>query len=212
MAGRLRTPQAIYRAALAENPDPSGADRVFDLPPDPVWTAPARLRAPGHFLSNTYLRQLDRADWAFVDPRLQYWAALFQEYARKRGVPLYVHSALRDKATQEKAFSEGRSKAIYGRSAHNIGEAVDIVHGVYHWNLTENEWRVIHMLGMAALDRVNAQLPKDRKLRLTWGGEFKSLYDPAHWEIMDYRQRLRPMPKTETIRRTPRWILRHKKP
>lgn len=207
--GRLMTPQAIVAASRSEDPDPAKFDdRFFSLPPGgPVWDTPERLRAPAFLLSTNHMRQGERADWAHVDRRLMFWAALVVEYGRKRGIPLYVHCALRSEAEQAKVNAMGNSKAKYPRSAHNIGEAVDIVHGVFHWEMTRAEWAYIHVLGRLALDRVNAQLPKDDKLHLTWGGDFKSIWDPAHWEITDYRSRIRELPAAPVLRYMPRRIL-----
>lgn len=196
VSGRLRTPQSIYRAATSETPDPAQAsDRFFDIPEDgPGFQAPERLKAPSFIQSDNYIRQQERADWNHADIRLMYWSARFTEAAKKRGIPLYVHCALRGEAEQRRVYAAGNSKARYPSSAHNIGEAVDIVHGVFHWDMTRAEWDYLHTLGKLVLDRVNAELNKDQKLHLTWGGGFKSLYDPAHWEVADYRQRLRPLP------------------
>ena len=210
VAGFLRTPQQIVQAAHAENPDPPS--RFVSIPelPEGAWNVPKRLAAPNFLGSTGYLSQMERADWAEVDERLKYWAALFVEYARKRGIPLYVHAARRGRAEQDKLKAQGRSRAAYGKSAHNIGEAVDIVHGLFHWDLLPQEWQMLHVLGRLALDRVNAQLPKDRKLELTWGGTFKSIYDPAHWEITDFRQRaskIAHMGHAPPLRQTPRAIL-----
>lgn len=196
--------------ANAPDPDP----RFFGPPDDipGVWNAPERLKAPNFISSTGHLSQWDRADWAYVDLRLAYWAALFQEAARKRGIPLYVHCALRDKATQDAHYAKGTSKVRYPHSAHNIGEAVDIVHGLYHWDMSRQEWALLGVLGKLALERVNAQLPKDRKLHLTWGGDWQSFWDPAHWEISDYRARTRVLPPHEPMRRTPRYLLNHLNP
>lgn len=210
VAGRLRTPRAIYRAAISENPDPAQAgERLSAIPADgPGFDAPERLRAPNFIASSGYMSQLERADWLHVDPRLMYWAARFIDAAKKRGIPLYVHCALRDKAEQDRVYSRGHSKAKYPRSAHNIGEAVDIVHGVYHWDMSKAEWAYLHTLGQLVLDKVNAELPKSEKLVLTWGGGFKSLYDPAHWEISDFRQRLRPLSAGSPRHYLPAYIFR----
>lgn len=209
-AGRLCTPREIVAASRAEVPDAAqAADRFFDIPDDgPGFQAPARLKAPGHFLTTSWLRQSERADWAFADPRLMYWSACFVEAARKKGIPLYVHTALRGREEQERVNKAGHSKAGYPRSAHNIGEAVDVVHGVFHWDMTPQEWAYLHVFGSLVLDRVNAQLPKADKLALTWGGNFKSLYDPAHWEIADYRTRLRALPSAPAIHKTPTAIIK----
>lgn len=217
--GRLLTPQAVYRTALAENiGNTTAADRFIGGPPDDTtqWLAPERLKVgPAFFTGDGYLRQSHRADWQHADPRLMRWAALYVEYARKRGVPLYVHCALRTEAEQAAVNAQGNSKAAYPRSAHNIGEAVDVVHSVYHWDMTAQEWAYLHVLGLNALHRINATLknpgPKvplhQTKLHLTWGGHFKTLYDPAHWEVADYRNRIQRLPVGPPVRYTPRAIL-----
>jgi hypothetical protein len=210
VGGELRSPSAIVQAARAENPDFARAsDRFFGVPDDDGkgFDTPTRLVAPSIFWAAGYLDNAMRADWAQVDPRLMRWAALFQEYARKRGVPLYVHSALRDEATQNALAASGRSKAVYPLSPHNIGEAVDIVHGVFHWDLTPAEWKWLHVIGRLALDRVNSTLKRDDKLQLVWGGTFETLYDPAHWEIKDFRQRRRKLAPSTPVHMMPRAIL-----
>lgn len=208
-AGRLTTPQAIYAAAWTEAQGPGDRmDRFFDTPPDDAaFTAPERLRAPVHLKSTSYMRQRLRADWAHCDPRLMWWAAHFCNEAAKRQIPLYVHCALRSRAEQDRVFKAGHSKARYPSSAHNIGEAVDIVHGTFHWDMTRQEWAFLHALGQRSLDRVNANLPAARKLSLRWGGSFASLYDPAHWEVADYRSRLGPRPATDPEHLSPWAIL-----
>lgn len=205
MAGRLRTPQQVYRAAAAERS--MGEARFFDEPEYEGWQAPQRLLAPGFIGTDGYIRQGEKADWQHCDRRLMRWAAMVVEAARKRGVPLYVHCAFRGEAEQAMVNARGNSKAAFPRSAHNIGEAVDIVHGTYHWNMTRQEWDLIRVLGERALDRLNAGLNKADKLHLKWGGTFKTLYDPAHWEIEDYRSRIRRLDEGPPLHLQPRRIL-----
>jgi len=198
------------------------SSRFFDDPLDgEIFDAPARLRAPALLLpSEAHIKQWDMADWQSVDPRLRFWSAMFCEAARKRGIPLYVHSAFRSEAEQTALLKAGRTKAPYPSSAHNIGEAVDIVHGVYHWALTKQEWLYLSKLGQECLRRLNSTLPVEPphrlvpwrcKFDLKWGGSW-SFYDPAHWEISDFRERLRRVPVAEPLRYTPRYIWRHLRP
>lgn len=211
VAGRLRSPRELLAEARAEQFAASGAQawsRFFGLPDDVGWQAPERLRAPGFILSEAHLRQWDRADWQFCDPRLMRWSAMFQEEARKRGIPLYVHCAFRTAAEQQEMVRKHVSRTNFPNSAHNIGEAVDVVHGVYHWEMTKQEWAMVGVLGRLVLDRFNAPLPKSVRLDLTWGGDWRSPWDPAHWEISDYRNRTRIVQRGEPVRMTPRRILR----
>ena len=205
--GRLRSPQHLTTAAHLEAPDAAQAsERFFDLPSDiGAWDVPERLQAPNFMRTDAYLKQWDRADWQHVDRRLMRWSALFIEYARKRNIPLYVHSAYRTREEQQLLLSRNVTRTLH--SAHRIGEAVDIVHGVYHWDMTPQEWRFLQVIGNRALDRVNATLKKADKLELTWGGNW-SFYDPAHWQITDYKTRFRQLPDGLPVRYTPRRILR----
>ncbi len=198
VTGGLRTPQALVAAARAEQPD-RYEDRFTVQPVDnPEWDTPARLQAPKWLKSVVYASQQERADWQHCNQTLRLLAARVILRAAKLGIPLYVHSAFRTKAEQTELIKRGVTKARYPRSAHNIGEAIDLVHGVYHWDLTKREWAFLHWLVQDELRKVNATVPKAAKLHLNWGGDdgthsdtFK--WDPAHWEILDYRDRIRPL-------------------
>ena len=41
---------------------------------------------------------------------------------------------------------------------------------------------------------VGKEVARKMGLRVTWGGDFKSLYDPAHWELTDWRTVRKPDP------------------
>lgn len=214
VSGEFNTPQKLISAVRSDTSSVAVAsDRFFEVPPDALlFDAPKRLTVhPSFFTGDAYLTQSHRADWASTDPRLMYWAAVFVELARKRNIPLYVHSALRGKHEQTALVASGASKAPYPRSAHNIGEAVDVVHSVFHWELSPQEWQLLRVIGRRALDLVNARLPKPRKLSLNWGGDEgptdRFRWDPAHWELSDFRSRIRQVTASDPKRFTPRFIL-----
>jgi hypothetical protein len=205
------SPQEIVAEGRAEFPDAAiASDRFFDEFSDGIhFDVPRRLSAPGHFLTQACFKQWDAADYQFVDPRLMRFSAMLQEVARKRGIPLYVHCAFRGRLAQDAAFQRGVSKLRWPRSAHNSGQAVDIVHGVFHWSLTDLEWRFIHKLGLQCLAKLNAPLKKADKLELDWGGSW-SFYDPAHWQIKDFSPPSSPFVEGSPVLRTPRHILRNR--
>lgn len=208
VAGGLRTPQGIHAASRAERPDKI-EDRFTTDPVDHAqWDVPQRLAARAFLASESYARQGNRADWQQVDPRMRQWAARLCLAAKAMDIPLYVHSAFRTKEQQDALLSRGVTKVGYPRSAHNIGEAVDIVHGVYHWDLTPLEWTFLHHLGQDVLRKLNSKLPKDKRLYLNWGGDDKTpqdkfRWDPAHWEILDYRDRIRRLPELVPVHMSP---------
>lgn len=218
MGGGYASHHHMMSDAFLEDASPSETkSRFFGAPEDTKsFTAPQRLKAPAFMRTNGYLSQWYRADWQYTDLRLKRWAALTIELARARGIPLYVHCAFRTREESDRLFQEKRSKVNWPNSAHNIGEAIDLVHGVFHWEMTPQEWAFVHRIGQEALRRLNASLDKNSKLHLNWGGNDGTKtdtfrWDPAHWEISDYRKRTRRLPPSPTIRETPRAILRQLK-
>ena len=195
-------------AVRAETPD-AYEDRFTSPPQDnKVWDTPARLAKPAFLTSSAYAAQQHKADWQQCDPRMRLLAARVVLRAGKLGIPLYVHSAFRTKAEQDDLVRRGVTKAPYPRSAHNIGQAFDLVHGVYHWDLTKREWAYLHYLVMDELRKLNAKLSKDKKLEVNWGGDDgtpqdKFRWDPAHWEVLDYRDRIRKMPVGVPVHMSP---------
>lgn len=185
----------------------TSADRFLRTIADDIeFTAPKRLAFPSAISSTTALKQHERADWQQTDPRIQLFAATLIEVCRKRNIPMFVHSAFRTKAEQDKHFANGTSKVKWPNAAHCQGKAVDIVHGVYAWELTRQEWSLVGKLGKDVLHRLNAaRLVKDR-FELEWGGDW-SFYDPAHWEIKGWRNNISVLPAADPVRKTPRLIL-----
>lgn len=211
--GGLRTPQDIHAASRAERPD-NTEDRFTSDPVErATWDVPLRLAAPHFLTSQVYAQQQQRADWQHAPAHLQRWAAMLVMAAHKRGIPLFVHCCYRGEVEQNRLRKEGVSKRAFPKGAHNIAEAVDIVHGTYGWNLTPKEWAYIHTLGQDCLRRLNASLTKDKKLHLNWGGNDGTpsdtfRWDPAHWEISDYRLRSKALPMGLPVHKSPALILR----
>jgi hypothetical protein len=101
------------------------------------------------------------------------------EEASRFGIPLFAHEYLRDEQRQNMLHQKGFSKARYGESAHNFGLAVDIIHGIQGWELDRVEWSIIGGIG--------SEVARKKKLSIQWGGEW-SFYDPAHWELKNWRE------------------------
>lgn len=99
---------------------------------------------------------------------------------QRDGIPAFAHCVWRTKDMQNALFVQGRSKAGWGHSPHNFGCAVDIVHSVKGWQLTFEEWAVVGHIGK--------QLAKSAGIRIEWGGDWR-FYDPAHWQLADWREK-----------------------
>lgn len=72
-------------------------------------------------------------------------------------------------------------------SAHLQGMAVDIVHGIRAWKLTDQEWSVIGSIGKEAARKANVNVEWCALKRL--GGVWENTNDPAHWQIIGWRER-----------------------
>ena len=93
---------------------------------------------------------------------------------------MFTHCVWRSQNEQNKVNSLGHSKAKYGHSPHNFGMAADIIHSLQGWELSEKEWDVIGLLGK--------DCARSLGIKIKWGGDFANLYDPAHWELADWKQ------------------------
>ncbi len=82
------------------------------------------------FNSERMLRNHHRADWAGVDPKIRVFSGKLFEEARKRGMPLFVHT----------------------------GCAVDIVHTKFAWQMSRDEWRYIGALGKRVAKRMDLEI------------------------------------------------------
>lgn len=84
----------------------------------------------------------------------------------------------RGKEEQEKAFSEGKSRAHFGQSKHNSypSLAVDIAPYPINWDVKDPRWNIMCDLVLYIADRYGI------KMRL--GRDFKNLKDYPHVELV----------------------------
>lgn len=105
---------------------------------------------------------------------------VFIKAAARMGIPMFAHNMVRTSAEQTELYIRGVSRAKAGQSPHNFGCAVDIVHSLKAWDLSKFEWQLLGHIGKEHAAR--------RGLKVTWGGDWRSFYDPAHWQITGWRQ------------------------
>ena len=105
-----------------------------------------------------------------------------------------IIETFRDKETQERYYRNGTTKAHFGESAHNYHPsfAVDVypypvpkkqVEGIVEIDSDSLEWE-----RMANLFKVIA---KEIGIEIEWGGDWKSIKDLPHFEIKDWRKRVK---------------------
>ena len=149
---------------------------------------------PRDFFNSEYQLGLhERADWAYCSPQLRIFTWRFMRALRKRGLPFYVHTCYRDPRLQKKLASEGYSTLTNG--AHQRSAAVDIVSSIDHWEIPDALWNYVGTLGEAISRDTYLGTGLDKKpLKIEWGGRW-SFYDPAHFQLSDWKH----VPLTPTM-------------
>lgn len=138
---------------------------------------------PSYFTSKHYMALSERADWRGCPGELRELARKVVKRMRSEWrIPVYVHTCYRSPAVQSQLWLDGHSELKKG--AHQISCAVDIVHAHFHWNAGKEFWDL--------LGRVYKEEARKLGVKITWGGDWKTLYDPAHCELQNWRQYLSP--------------------
>lgn len=196
------TPQELMRRARGKFPDTDGETRFFGLPDDVRVATIKRLAVDrSYFISDTYLRQLTRADYQNVRGDVARFSAHFVLALRRHRLPFYVHEAFRTPDRQAELVAQGRSRAIPPIAPHVQGCAVDVVHSRFGWQLTRTEWSAIGKIGQSVADKLN--------IPMEWGGTW-SFYDPAHWQLRDWKDHARAEVRIgERLTATPSYISRN---
>lgn len=142
------------------------------------------LQSPS-FLSHIRYREqqlrANRPPW-YLDTPMHQFEVRFRLLAERYKVPVFAHTVLRTPEEQQKAYDAGFSRAKPWESPHQWGLAVDIIHSLKAWDLTPQQWDILGAWGM--------QVAQDLKIDVVWGGNW-DFYDPAHWEIADWKDRPR---------------------
>lgn len=87
----------------------------------------------------------------------------------------HISWSFRDRASQDQAYAEGKSKLPWPESKHNSNpaEAIDLFelasNGMACWN-----WKYFKQIADEA---------KEKALPIRWGGDFKHLGDTDHFEL-----------------------------
>lgn len=137
-----------------------------------------RLRDKSAFITPQW-RRVEFREGDGGDPIWHFVTGMRDEF-RRREIPMFAVTVYRGEADQNRAYAGGNSRAKFGQSPHNFKMAVDFVHIYRMWDLSRKEWEIIGLMGK--------EVARRRNIKITWGGDFKSLYDPAHWELTDWRR------------------------
>lgn len=107
-------------------------------------------------------------------PDILAFERVFIRRFRKMGIPMFAHCIVRPDAVQMRHFVTGVSKARPGESPHNVGKAVDLVHGTRAWQVPKPCWDLMGHIGKEVAQQLG--------IKVVWGGDWR-FYDPAHWEL-----------------------------
>lgn len=175
----------------------SEVDPIF--PPDLVqsggFSEALRGMVNREFLaSEKHVHQHRRAIRAGAHPAILEFEKAFTRRMAKLGVPMHASEVYRTPERQNDLYALGNSKAKAGQSPHQFGLAVDLIHSVKGWNLDERQWKLIGHVGKEVAKKVRFGY-LDAKgeyhtahVEFEWGGDFQSIYDPAHWQLVDWKQ------------------------
>lgn len=132
------------------------------------------------FVDRTYRRRTTEIDLEPVHPDIKdFWQA-FHKACKRRNIPVVPTEFYRSPQRQQQLFDDGFSRARKGQSPHQYGCAVDIVHARRLWDLSKQEWDVLGAIGK--------EVARKRNIKIRWGGDFPTFYDPAHWELQDWKK------------------------
>ncbi|MGV0876666.1 M15 family metallopeptidase [Martelella sp. FLE1502] len=144
------------------------------------------LRRPDYFATQKWMDQKLRADRVGASLEILEFERAFVRRLQRVGIPFFAHCVMRSEQEQLERFRAGRSKAPPGKSPHQHGYAVDLIHSVYGWELprgpdepdVSRAWQLVGALGKEAA--------KAAEVDVTWGGDWG--WDAAHWEITGWRK------------------------
>lgn len=113
---------------------------------------------------------------------VRFWKGMYKA-CKARNIPVIAFEMLRSAERQDQLYKQGRSKVRGYLSPHQFGMAVDIVHATDYWQITKKQWDIIGSIGN--------EVARKNKIKMDWGGratgKWKKFYDPAHWEIENWR-------------------------
>lgn len=181
-------------------------EALQQFPPDrvdpPDMQAALRGMVDRPFLaSRKWEEQQQRAWREEAHPDILEFERCFIKRLKRQGIPAFASEVGRTAERQDELFALGHSLAKAGQSPHQYGCAVDVVHSVKGWGLANNQWALIGHIGK--------ELATQKGIKLVWGGDFKKLYDPAHWEMADWRDQRAEYPFPRVMKWSANWRKLH---
>jgi len=142
-------------------------------------------------VSQKYQEQQWRALRLGAHPQIISFTRYMVARMRKNGIPVFPSEIVRTPQRQKELYETGFSNAVGAKAPHPYGCAVDIVHSVRGWKLSQKQWEFFGVLGK--------EVAKQRGISITWGGDWPPLkenvgWDPAHWQLKEWRKEMSGFP------------------
>mgnify|MGYP000417041792 FL=1 len=151
----------------------------FDLAQEKYTDAAESLIEQNQDIRQNFIKQTE-VEYRGVHPQIvEFWKA-FRDDCSKRNISVRAFEFVRSEKRQNELKAQGRSNASAGESPHQYGCAVDIISSKHAWNLTKKEWDILIAIG--------DEVARKRKIKMKNGASFAGLYDPAHWELKNWKQ------------------------
>lgn len=152
-------------------------------------TAKLRLIDKPFLTTPKYKEQQGRAVREHCHPEIiEFEGALVREL-KNNGMPFFCHSMFRTTQEQQALFDQGEGVTTLqgGDSAHNYGCAADIIHSHLPWDLADTDQE--QKLCWSIVGHIGFEVAKKLKIKVEWGGDWRKPWDPAHWQLADWRER-----------------------
>lgn len=161
------------------NPGPEfpGDERL----PDTFGEALAGIVNHDYCNSQAWQAQQLRANRHGVHPDILEFERVFVRRCTRLGIPLFASEVMRSAKRQDELHALGHSRARGGQSPHQWGCAIDLVHAIKGWNLAPMQWKLLAHIGKEVIAQKGLSISS-----MAWGGDW-TFYDPAHWQIENWK-------------------------
>lgn len=137
------------------------------------------IRDPHFLASEKWREQQSRANRVGCNLDIQLFERRMVARMQRLGVPMFAHSMRRSEADQRALYVQGVSR-VRSDGPHVAGYAVDIVHSTRAWDIPKVAWNIIGHVGK--------EVAASAGVDIEWGGDW-DFWDPAHWQIRDWKAR-----------------------
>lgn len=153
--------------------------------PQKFKDVPVSLRDTAHLKSKQYRDRKTDMDWTYVHPDIKRFAQRFQKECEALGIPIWIFEVHRTPERQRHLkYVMRTSKADPWSSPHQYGLAVDLIHSVKLWDMTDLQWEYLNVLARELARKMNLKLTYG----IDWGRTDTRLgWDKPHIQLKNWK-------------------------